>query len=121
MRLRSPSLAGMSFRILSAFMAALALMLVPLAMTGGQAMAHGAIDATAAVDHCGDKEGPAKPAKSGAKAACANACAGCIAALPQVDTAAPLLAAATGDTLIAVLAGVSPERETPPPRARPEI
>lgn len=107
-------------RILSVLLLAFALFLSPLAMIGGAGAAEASAGAASPAMHCEDYP-PARPhdkRDSGMGIPCAVACA----AIPAA--AEPLRGAPMPLQMLALpvpgerrLAGIRPERETPPPRA----
>ena len=112
-------------RLLSSLLAAMALLLSPLAIWNGAAMAmpHGAATAAAAVTpgDCGGEEAPADDGNAPAKAGCASGCAAVQPVCPdpfEESGAARDTVALRGAQ---VLSGVHPEGETPPPRITREI
>lgn len=112
----------MFVRFISSFLAALMLMLAPVAMAaGGQPMAHGATAAKQSDAPCHRSPDSGEKKQADRDAACANACAACPSIAPVVAAASDALpAAARGGTAI-LLTGIAPEREPPPPRSAPAI
>jgi hypothetical protein len=111
-------------RFLANMILALALLVSPLAMVGGgMASAHAmpAMDSPAA--HCAE-EGRAPSGheeQPGMAADCAIACAALPAAASRASEPLPPMQLAPAIIHHLRLSGLQPERETPPPRTRPEI
>jgi hypothetical protein len=96
---------------------ALALVLSPLGMSQGMAMAH-APEAAVAEGHCRDSQAPADQGKdSKAMLDCMGICSAIAAGgeLPPVRHLSPPAAVVTPSP--AALSGLNPESEPPPPRA----
>lgn len=110
------------FRIISALFVALAMFLSPVLMASGAGMAHAAPAAqTSGDDHCRGDSPPGDNQKPDMKMSCASACAAVPAATAAVagpEVQSKGLAAAPEPL---ILAGLAPERETPPPRTTPAI
>jgi hypothetical protein len=93
---------------------ALALVLSPLGMSQGIAMAHGS-EAAMAEGHCSDPQAPAEE-DSKAMLDCMGICSAiAMSDDPSVSREA-LLAAAVEARSLAALSGLNPESEPPPPR-----
>jgi hypothetical protein len=113
-------------RLLSSLMIALGLLLAPLGMANGAAAAmphHGAAMTMAAAEGpCAGMPAPAdKERKADLKLSCASACAAFIPAVAPLAAHAGLAPDPAAPLLPRRLAGLDPERETPPPRTAPEI
>lgn len=104
-------------RFLSSLLMAMALFLSPLAMAGGAGMAMPHAAAPAAADHCAGTEAPADEDSPSFDVSCASSCA---AYPPFAASPAEIPATAQFNRDLIKqqwLAGLHPERETPPPRA----
>src|SRR5687768_15253886 len=75
---------GPMHRLLSSLLVALALFFMPLAASGGMAMAHAAdVEAPAMAAHCADQDQPGESQQdSKMRAHCLAACAAAVAAVP---------------------------------------
>lgn len=102
------AMASAALRLLALF----ALVLMPMAMNSAPASAQP--DATAPAGHCDDHQQPAK-APAGSQVHC-TACA----ALPAIDTPAPVAELDPETPMIIALAGflsgIEPDTATPPPK-----
>lgn len=121
-----PYLRGSMIRFLSSLLVAIALLLSPLAMENGAAMAvpHAAAAGTVemvADGHCAGEHAPVDEEKAPAKAGCASACAAVPAVPPVFLEDAAQVREAIGLRGSQVLSGIHPEGETPPPRITREI
>jgi hypothetical protein len=121
-----PYLRGSMIRFLSSLLVAIALLLSPLAMVNGAAMAMPHMAATGTVEmsadgHCAGEEAPVDEEKAPAKASCASACAAVPAASPVFLEDVAVTREAIGLRGPQVLSGICPEGETPPPRIVREI
>jgi len=110
---------GMTLRLLSAILTALALFFAPLGMSSdsGTAMAHATVETADMAGHCAGSEQPSdSDQRSNMQMGCMSACA----AVPAIETA-PLEPAVPERATVeafqpAMLTGISSESETPPPR-----
>ena len=121
-----PYLPGSMIRLFSSLLVAIALLLSPLTMANGAAMAMpgaavAAVAESVADGHCAGKDAPADEEKAPAKASCASACAAVPAASPVFLEDAAVAPEAIGLRGPQVLSGIHPEGETPPPRIIREI
>lgn len=121
-----PYLPGSMIRLFSSLLVAIALLLSPMAMASGAAMAMpgaavAAVAESVADGHCAGKEAPADEEKAPAKASCASACAAVPAASPVFLEDAAVAREAISLRGPQVLSGIHPEGETPPPRIIREI
>jgi len=101
-----------AFRLLS-WLVTLALLVTPLAMTGGApAMAHGG----AAAGACPDMEKPPEAPAKGTSADCMMACMAIVAQSPGLAARQRLSPAPEPSFQPGRLTGVAPEAAIPPPR-----
>ena len=119
-------LRGSMTRLFSSLLIAIALLLSPLAMGNGAAMAMPDAATTAAVQtvadgHCAGEEAPVDGERAPGKASCASACTAVPAASPVPLEEASEVREAIGLGGPQVLSGIHPEGETPPPRITREI
>lgn len=119
-------LRGSMIRFISSLLVAIGLLLSPLAMVNGAAMAMPHRAATGMVErvadgHCAGEHAPADEEKAPAKASCASACAAVPAVPPVFLEETDQVREAIGLRGSQVLSGIHPEGETPPPRISREI
>lgn len=118
---RKPISFAMKLRLFSVFLAALALVFAPLAMSSndGMAMAHGAnVQMTDMGGHCAGMDTPAEDDQKNStmKMSCMSACSALPGAHPAVGELAPQISSEARSFLPKTLIGIHPESETPPPR-----
>lgn len=120
---RPDYLAATMFRLLSSMLVAMALLLSPMVMTSGGAMAapHNPTMMVGMDGHCAVTDVPSGDDQSKAMADCAVTCPMFAAVEPTVADNGP---PAKEDVFVAeyaTLIGIRPEGEKPPPRITPEI
>lgn len=120
---RPAYLAATMFRLLSSMLVAIALLLSPMVMTSGGAMAapHNPTMVVGMDGHCAETDVPSGNDRSKAMADCTVTCPMFASVEPMVaDNGSP----AKEDVFVAkyaTLIGIRPEGEKPPPRITPEI
>ena len=108
-------------RLCSSIVAALALVMMAFAMSGGIGMTAHAATMERADGHCAGTDVPSERQNPGFEMGCAGACAGLPAVQAQAEGGVVLPETAFATVPARALAGVQPDHETPPPRSAPVI